>query len=153
VIQGNYKVCGVHARLATELPFARGHIVFFAFGRGGCGVIGLAVRRRRGASVHYWCDRSAGWWWGKGKDFLLQDLYMGRNRTALTGCRTAWIVSRGGSVVGHWLSCGQINWGPSQLIKDLINKVLGTRISGGHADMEFVKGDDELVKVGKGGVG
>jgi hypothetical protein len=113
----------------------------------------LVVRRRRGASVHYWHDRSAWWWWRKGEDFLLQDLHVGRNRTALAGGGAAWVVGRGGGVVGHWLSRGWINWGPPRLIKDLINKVLGTRISGRHADTEFVEGGNKLVKVRKRGVG
>jgi hypothetical protein len=69
------------------------------------------------------------------------------------GGGSAWFVGRGISFIGHWLSCGRIHWGPPWLIEDSIHKVLGARISGGHADMKLVKGGNEFIKLGKGGVG
>jgi hypothetical protein len=69
------------------------------------------------------------------------------------GGGAAWFIGRGSSIIGHRLPCGQIHLGPPGLVKDSIHKVLGARISRGHADVELVKGGNELIKVRKGGVG
>jgi hypothetical protein len=63
---GNSEACGVYTWLAAEPSFAKGHVVIVVFR---CGVR-IIVGRRRGVSLYHWCERSARWWWRKGRDVL-----------------------------------------------------------------------------------
>jgi hypothetical protein len=75
------------------------------------------------------------------------------DRATLARRRTSRTSGRRGGVVRHGFPRHGVDRRPPQLVKDSIYKIFSAAVVQGHADVELVERDDELIEFRKGGMG